>query len=165
MYAYGPSLLNLPPVCGPLLKSSLNLVQPCFYFTLWFSGPKKCGMWLFNLGWNPQPLQWKASLNHWTPGKSQESWYLIESFYSRTLGAEGCPGRAVPPPTSPKDGTPAWVCSGIHQGTGRASHQLSQSQKSSHPQLRSLLQLTALASLPFVKWEKYPYWLKDLQVP
>ena len=110
MYAYGPSLLNFPPVCRPLLKSSLNLVQRCFCFMIWFSGPEECGMWLLNQGWNPQPLQWKAksfffgrqSLNHWTPGKSQESWYLIESFYARTLGTKGCPGPAGPPPASPR---------------------------------------------------------------
>ena len=169
MYAYGPSLLNFPPVCRPLLKSSLNLVQRCFCFMLWFSGPEECGMWLLNQGWNPQPLQWKAKsffsflegkvLTTGPQGSPKSLGILLRASTPEHWGQRGAPGQLGLLPLLPdKDGTPAWVWSGVHQGPSRASHQLGQSQEPSHPQLRSLLQLTAPASLPFVKWEEYPKW-------
>ena len=67
-------------------------------------------------------------------------------------GQRGALGQLGLLPLLPdKDCTSAWVWPGVHQGPGRASHQLGQSQEPSHPRLRSLLQLTAPASLPFVK--------------
>ena len=39
--------------CGPFIKSSLNLLQYCFCFMLWFFfGREACG--------NPHPLHWKT---------------------------------------------------------------------------------------------------------
>ena len=74
------------------------------------------------------PCNGRQSLNHWTPGKSQESRYLLESFYSRTLRAEGCPGPAGPPPASPRQRL--HFCMGVARGPPGAW----QSQPSARPE-------------------------------
>ena len=49
--------------CGPILKSSLNLLQCCFWF--FFFGYGSCGSEPPNQGSNIYPLHWKTESYHW----------------------------------------------------------------------------------------------------
>ena len=61
-------------LCGPFLKSLLNLLQYCFYFMFWLFGHQACGILAPRPGIEPSPPALEGEvLTTGPPGKSPAS--------------------------------------------------------------------------------------------
>ena len=66
-------------LCGPFLKSLLNLLQHCFCFMFWFFWLR--GMWDLNSptrDWTQTPFTGRQILNHWTTRKVQVGGLILK---------------------------------------------------------------------------------------
>ena len=88
-------------VCGPFLKSLLNLLQYCFCLLFWFFGREACGMLTPRPGIEPNPpaLEGKA-LTTGFPGKPPPKGFLWLIFINQM--SLMCPPQTSVKQTDPK---------------------------------------------------------------